>query len=115
MSLLIQIALPCLLFAPKPTHLTLRGGTNAEMAPQIDYTVQVLKPMLELFGIQMDCHIATRFVNVYYGAVCSGKTAKLAILRRCSYINKSIATKVAFPCLILIFSFYKLFIVVNML
>ena len=60
-SLLLQIALPCLMFTPQASHITLRGGTNAEMAPQIDYTVQVLQPMLELFGIKMDCQIGKRW------------------------------------------------------
>ncbi|XP_039266485.2 RNA 3'-terminal phosphate cyclase-like [Styela clava] len=59
-SLLLQVALPCLMFTPGTSHLTLRGGTNAEMAPQIDYTTCVLKPMLELFGVRMDCRIVTR-------------------------------------------------------
>ena len=39
--LLIQAALPCLLFANGPTRLLLKGGTNAEMAPQIDYLTWV--------------------------------------------------------------------------
>ncbi|KAK3907183.1 RNA 3'-terminal phosphate cyclase, partial [Frankliniella fusca] len=49
-SLLIQVILPCALFAPSPVHLTLKGGTNADMAPQIDYTVTVFKKILEKFG-----------------------------------------------------------------
>ena len=59
-SLLLQVALPCLMFTPGSSHVTLRGGTNAEMAPQIDYTTNVLKPVLELFGVRMDCQILTR-------------------------------------------------------
>ncbi|CAK8681373.1 RNA 3'-terminal phosphate cyclase-like [Clavelina lepadiformis] len=59
-SLLLQVALPCLMFTPGASHVTLRGGTNAEMAPQIDYTTHVLKPVLEQFGVRMDCQIATR-------------------------------------------------------
>ncbi|KAE8743573.1 hypothetical protein FOCC_FOCC010820 [Frankliniella occidentalis] len=49
-SLLIQVILPCALFSPSPVHLSLRGGTNADMAPQIDYTVTVFKKLLEKFG-----------------------------------------------------------------
>ncbi|KAF9228595.1 RNA 3'-terminal phosphate cyclase [Gyrodon lividus] len=56
-TLLLQIALPCLLFSPspspsQPSHeplisiLTLRGGTNASLAPQIDYTKIILLPFL---------------------------------------------------------------------
>ncbi|TFY83073.1 hypothetical protein EWM64_g943 [Hericium alpestre] len=50
-ALLIQIALPCLLFSrnvpPEPSSLTLRGGTNALSAPQIDYTQHVLMHFLQ--------------------------------------------------------------------
>lgn len=41
-GLLLQISLPCALFAEGPSELCLKGGTNAEMAPQIDYTLKVL-------------------------------------------------------------------------
>lgn len=49
-SLLLQVALPCLLFANGETSLTLQGGTNAEMAPQIDYITEVFRAILEKFG-----------------------------------------------------------------
>ncbi|XP_056270699.1 RNA 3'-terminal phosphate cyclase [Pseudoliparis swirei] len=38
--LLLQVALPCALFSDSSSRLILKGGTNAEMAPQIDYTVK---------------------------------------------------------------------------
>lgn len=59
-SLILQVALPCLLFSPSSTYITLRGGTNAEMAPQIDYTTGVLQPIIEQLGIHMDCQVTTR-------------------------------------------------------
>lgn len=40
-GLLLQISLPCVLFTEGPSELCLKGGTNAEMAPQIDYTIKV--------------------------------------------------------------------------
>ena len=40
-TLLMQVSLPCALFAKGPSELCLKGGTNAEMAPQIDYTLKV--------------------------------------------------------------------------
>ncbi len=40
--LLVQAALPCMLFANGPSRMLLKGGTNAEMAPQIDYLTWVL-------------------------------------------------------------------------
>jgi RNA 3'-terminal phosphate cyclase (ATP) len=47
-ALLLQVALPCLLFSSSaaPSTLALRGGTNATQAPQIDYTQHVLLPFL---------------------------------------------------------------------
>ncbi|XP_046845421.1 RNA 3'-terminal phosphate cyclase-like [Xenia sp. Carnegie-2017] len=49
-SLLLQIALPCLLYAPADSNMVLKGGTNCEMAPQIDYMIQVFQPIAERFG-----------------------------------------------------------------
>lgn len=48
-SLLLQVALPCLLYAPEVSSMLLKGGTNCEMAPQIDYMTQVLS---------IACHIS---------------------------------------------------------
>jgi len=39
--LLMQLALPCLLYAPEVSKLILKGGTNAEMAPPIEYMTDV--------------------------------------------------------------------------
>lgn len=51
--LLMQVAMPCVLFAASPSELRLKGGTNAEMAPQIDYTVMVGK---NFFGfVHLSC------------------------------------------------------------
>uniref|UniRef100_A0A8C1LLL6 RNA 3'-terminal phosphate cyclase n=1 Tax=Cyprinus carpio TaxID=7962 RepID=A0A8C1LLL6_CYPCA len=59
-GLLMQISLPCSLFAQGPSELCLKGGTNAEMAPQIDYTLKVFKPIVERFGVQFDCDLKMR-------------------------------------------------------
>lgn len=58
--LLMQAALPCLLFGNAPTQVTLRGGTNAEMAPQIDYTTMVFEPIAQRFGMKFECNIKKR-------------------------------------------------------
>lgn len=42
--MLIQISLPVLLFADKRSEVTLRGGTNATAAPQIDYVESIFIP-----------------------------------------------------------------------
>ena len=38
----MQSALPCALFGKEQSEIVLRGGTNAEMAPQIDYIMLVI-------------------------------------------------------------------------
>lgn len=37
----MQIALPIALFGPSSTSMQLLGGTNADMAPPVDYTINV--------------------------------------------------------------------------
>lgn len=59
-SLLLQISLPCVLLANGESTLTLRGGTNAEMAPPIDYTTEVFRPILEKFGGTFDFDLIKR-------------------------------------------------------
>lgn len=51
--LLMQVAMPCVLFAASPSELHFKGGTNAEMAPQIDYTVMVGKNSFGL--VRLSC------------------------------------------------------------
>lgn len=53
-TLLLQIAFPLLLFSrsTEPSTLTLKGGTNAELAPQIDYAQRIFLPFVQRhFGI----------------------------------------------------------------
>ena len=46
--LLMQVALPCMLFfGAAPCTCVFRGGTNAAMAPQIDYLLRVFQPIVE--------------------------------------------------------------------
>ncbi|GAB0090405.1 RNA 3'-terminal phosphate cyclase [Sergentomyia squamirostris] len=59
-ALLVQIALPVALFSSSPVELSLRGGTNAEMAPQIDYITEVLRPNFEKFGATFEYELLRR-------------------------------------------------------
>ncbi|XP_054161700.1 RNA 3'-terminal phosphate cyclase-like [Oppia nitens] len=59
-TLLFQISFPCLLYCSDKSYLRLKGGTNAEMAPQIDYTLNVLRPVLSKFGLSFDCDLIRR-------------------------------------------------------
>jgi len=48
--LLAQTAVPCAFFAPQKTVLNFRGGTNADMAPQIDEYTEIFLPNIAKFG-----------------------------------------------------------------
>jgi len=52
--LLAQIALPCLLFNTHPVRLHLRGGTNADFAPQVEFFEHVARPIFAKFGIHVE-------------------------------------------------------------
>lgn len=58
--LIIQNALPCLIFAKETCELDLRGGTNAANAPQIDYFQMVFCPIAKQFGLKCDLEILRR-------------------------------------------------------
>ncbi|XP_053614265.1 RNA 3'-terminal phosphate cyclase [Plodia interpunctella] len=59
-SLLLQVALPVALMADGPVTLDLIGGTNADMAPQIDYMDRIFKPLLHKFGADLQLTIHKR-------------------------------------------------------
>lgn len=59
-SLLIQVSLPCALFANTTTIMKFRGGTNTDMAPQLDYMTEVFRPTLERFGASFDYKLLKR-------------------------------------------------------
>ncbi|KAJ7756782.1 RNA 3'-terminal phosphate cyclase domain-containing protein [Mycena maculata] len=62
-TLLLQISLPLLLFTPSatPSTLTLKGGTNATSAPQIDYIQRVFLPFATRhFGLKVDVDVRRR-------------------------------------------------------
>ncbi|XP_059620274.1 RNA 3'-terminal phosphate cyclase [Phlebotomus argentipes] len=59
-ALLVQASLPVALFSSSPVELSLRGGTNAEMAPQIDYVTEVVRPNFEKFGASFEYELLRR-------------------------------------------------------
>ncbi|MES1912508.1 MAG: hypothetical protein MHM6MM_004773 [Cercozoa sp. M6MM] len=61
--LLLQAALPVLALRRPcvPQKCSLKGGTNASHAPQIDYFINVLTPTLQrLFGLRMETEVVKR-------------------------------------------------------
>ena len=73
--LLFQVSLPVALYAKGPINMSLLGGTDADMAPPVDYTINVFKPMAEKFGVSFDLKTVRR------GFFPSGQGEVLATVR----------------------------------
>lgn len=59
-GLLAQVALPIALYGQNVTKLKLKGGTNADMAPPVDYTEHVFLPVLKKFGADCTMNLIRR-------------------------------------------------------
>ncbi|CAF2093763.1 unnamed protein product [Rotaria magnacalcarata] len=58
--LIMQTAIPCLLFANDSSCLRLIGGTNADFAPEIDYYSMIFQPIAKKFNFNFDMNIIRR-------------------------------------------------------
>ncbi|MGZ4902372.1 MAG: RNA 3'-terminal phosphate cyclase [Halobacteriota archaeon] len=59
-TLILQSMVPVLAFADEPSMVTLIGGTNNPLAPQVDYITHVLNPVLAAMGLTFDLHVIRR-------------------------------------------------------
>uniref|UniRef100_S4RXT9 RNA 3'-terminal phosphate cyclase n=1 Tax=Petromyzon marinus TaxID=7757 RepID=S4RXT9_PETMA len=92
--LMVQSTLPCILFAARPSALTLRGGTNVSHAPQIDYTTTVFKPFAEKFGIKFDCDVRIRGYEPKGGGELVLSTAPVRNLEPITVTERGDITKI---------------------
>ncbi|CAH2311602.1 RNA 3 -terminal phosphate cyclase isoform X1 [Pelobates cultripes] len=92
--LLLQVSLPCVLFAESPSELIFKGGTNAEMAPQIDYTTMVFKPIAEKFSFKLDCDIRRRGYYPRGGGEILVRVAPVKYLNPINLTDRGTITKI---------------------
>ncbi|XP_058833929.1 RNA 3'-terminal phosphate cyclase [Topomyia yanbarensis] len=59
-SLLMQAVLPVAIFGSGSITLDLKGGTNVDMAPQVDFMTEIFRPNLEKFGATFDFDLLRR-------------------------------------------------------
>jgi len=59
-TLILQALLPVLAFADQPSSVTLIGGTNNPLAPQVDYVINVLNPVLASLGFFYQLRLSKR-------------------------------------------------------
>lgn len=58
--LLAQISVPAVIFSPGPVNLALEGGTNTDMAPQIDEYTEILLPNIKRFGVSFEYEVVRK-------------------------------------------------------
>lgn len=59
-ALVMQVCIPILAFAKKKSVVSLRGGTNADFAPPVDYMMDVTSFYYQKFGMSFHTEIRER-------------------------------------------------------
>jgi RNA 3'-terminal phosphate cyclase (ATP) len=79
--LILQALLPVLAFADQHASVTLVGGTNNPMAPQVDYVINVLNPMLANMGFDYELRLVKRGFYPRGGGVIEVLTDPISAIR----------------------------------
>ncbi|MHA1232421.1 MAG: RNA 3'-terminal phosphate cyclase [Candidatus Helarchaeota archaeon] len=59
-SLILQVLMPIIAFAPRNVNLTITGGTDVNWSPPIDYIINVIQPIMKLMGYNFQLKINKR-------------------------------------------------------
>uniref|UniRef100_A0A182IJ36 RNA 3'-terminal phosphate cyclase n=1 Tax=Anopheles atroparvus TaxID=41427 RepID=A0A182IJ36_ANOAO len=86
-ALLLQAALPIAIFSSGPITLDLRGGTNADMAPQVDFLTEIFRPNMERFGASFDFDLIRRGYFPKGGGQCIVEVKPVQSLRAINLIE----------------------------
>lgn len=80
-TLILQALLPVLAFADRHASVTLVGGTNNPMAPQVDYVINVLNPTLASMGFEYELRLVERGFYPRGGGVVEVFTDPIGAIR----------------------------------
>ncbi|XP_050075727.1 RNA 3'-terminal phosphate cyclase [Anopheles maculipalpis] len=86
-SLLMQAALPVAIFSSGPVTLDLRGGTNTDLAPQVDFLTEIFRPNMERFGASFDFDLIRRGYFPKGGGQCVVEVRPVQSLRPISLVE----------------------------
>jgi RNA 3'-terminal phosphate cyclase (ATP) len=94
-GLLCQVSLPVCLFLPYPVELTLRGGTNASMAPVIDFSMLVFAPIMQQhFGVTIDFELVKRGFFPKGGGEVKVRTKPVKQLKAIQLVQRGTLVKI---------------------
>ncbi|XP_055530227.1 RNA 3'-terminal phosphate cyclase [Wyeomyia smithii] len=86
-SLLMQAALPVAIFGAGPITLDLKGGTNVDMAPQVDFMTEIFRPNMEKFGATFDFDLLRRGYFPRGGGHCIVKVRTIRSLKSVTLVE----------------------------
>jgi RNA 3'-terminal phosphate cyclase (ATP) len=101
-GLVLQTALIPTLYLQKPTTLVLKGGTDVDFSPMIDFTRYVFIPTLKrLFSLNVDCEVVKRGFNPVGEGIISVKTNPInGSLNAFNMIERGNIIKISGICLV---------------
>ena len=86
-TLILQALLPVLAFADQRSSVTLIGGTNNPLAPQADYMINVLTPMLARMGFLYEVRLVKRGYYPRGGGLIHVFTEPVDVLHSINIVN----------------------------
>lgn len=92
-SLLLQAALPVAIFGSGAITLDLKGGTNVDMAPQVDFMTEIFRPNMEKFGATFDFDLYRRGYFPKGGGHCVAHIKPVRSLRPVTMVEFGIINR----------------------
>ncbi len=86
-TLILQSLIPVLAFADERSTVTLIGGTNNPLAPQVDYIANVLNPVLAAMGLTYDLHLIRRGFYPQGGGQIKASIEPVDVLEALNVVN----------------------------
>jgi RNA 3'-terminal phosphate cyclase (ATP) len=87
-SLVIQTLLPPLLFADKPSHVRIKGGTHVPLSPSYEYISEVFMPILNRIGLKVEPSIIKYGFYPKGGGEVSFKIFPFEKIKRMNVVNR---------------------------
>uniref|UniRef100_A0A182QCQ5 RNA 3'-terminal phosphate cyclase n=1 Tax=Anopheles farauti TaxID=69004 RepID=A0A182QCQ5_9DIPT len=92
-SLLLQAALPVAIFSSGPVTLDLRGGTNTDLAPQVDFLSEIFRPNMERFGASFDFDLMRRGYFPKGGGQCIVEVKPVQSLKPVNLVDMGVVKR----------------------
>lgn len=86
-TLMMQAAMPVLMFADQSSQLELKGGTNVSFSPQLESMMEIILPNLEKFNVGFNVELVRRGFYPRGGGQCKLRVARVDHLQAADLTN----------------------------